>query len=92
MLPIPFIIDGEIKNILLYINIENNTNNRFNFAVYDNNEEICQISISNDNKYLITISFFDEKLYNRCISIKEKMQEDLKKIDDIMLDINYFRV
>ncbi|WP_297206965.1 hypothetical protein [uncultured Brachyspira sp.] len=94
MLPIPFVIEGEIKEVLLYINRneEKRTNKQFTFIAYDNGKELCQISISkngNDDKYLISIHFFDKKLYNKCNDIKERIESDLNNFKDIKLEINY---
>ena len=93
MIPIPFIIDGEIKEVLLYISgsEEKRTNKQFTFIAYDDDKELCQISISknNDNKYLICIQFFDEKLYNKCNNIRENIERDLTNFDNIKLEINY---
>ncbi|WP_028331028.1 hypothetical protein [Brachyspira alvinipulli] len=93
MIPIPFMIDGEIKDVLLYISgsEEKRTNKQFTFIAYDDDKELCQISISknNDNKYLICIRFFDEKLYNKCNNIRENIERDLTNFDNIKLEINY---
>ena len=95
MIPIPFIIDGEIKEVLLYISgsEEKRTNKQFTFIAYDDDKELCQISISknNDNKYLICIQFFDEKLYNKCNNIRENIERDLNSFDNIKLEINYIK-
>ena len=94
MLPIPFIIDGEVKEVLLYISKDEEKRNskEFTFIAYDNNKEICKISISenNNNTYLISIQFFDKKLYNKCNDIRENIEKDLSNFDNIRLKINYF--
>lgn len=93
MLPIPFMIDGEIKEVLLYISgsEEKRTNKQFTFIAYDDDKELCQISVSknSDNKYLICILFFDEKLYNKCNDIRENIEKDLNNFDNIKLEINW---
>ena len=90
MLPIPFIIDGEVKELLLYVNKDENTNsNKFTFTAYDDNKELCEIKISkyNEEKYLLSIILFDKKLYNRCN--KEEINELLRSFENIETEINY---
>lgn len=90
MIPIPFIIDGEVKELLLYVNKDENTNsNKFTFTAYDNNKELCEIKISkyNEEKYLLSIILFDKKLYNRCN--KEEINELLRSFENIETEINY---
>ena len=90
MIPIPFIIDGEVKELLLYVNKDENTNsNKFTFTAYDNNKELCEIKITkyNEEKYLLSIILFDKKLYNRCN--KEEINELLRSFENIETEINY---
>ncbi|MEI0562964.1 hypothetical protein [Brachyspira pulli] len=90
MIPIPFIIDGEVKELLLYVNKDENTNsNKFTFTAYDDNKELCEIKISkyNEEKYLLSIILFDKKLYNRCN--KEEINELLRSFENIETEINY---
>ena len=90
MIPIPFIIDGEVKELLLYVNKDENTNsNKFTFTAYDDNKELCEIKISkyNEEKYLLSIILFDKKLYNRCN--KEDINELLRSFENIETEINY---
>ncbi|MEI0489243.1 hypothetical protein [Brachyspira pulli] len=90
MIPIPFIIDGEVKELLLYVNKDENTNsNKFTFTAYDDNKELCKIKISkyNEEKYLLSIILFDKKLYNRCN--KEEINELLRSFENIETEINY---
>ncbi len=90
MIPIPFIIDGEVKELLLYVNKDENTNsNKFTFTAYDDNKELCEIKISkyNEEKYLLSIILFDKKLYNRCN--KEEINELLRSFKNIETEINY---
>ena len=64
-IPIPFIIDNELKEILLYINGDSK-NNKYSFIAYDNeeNKELCKIIIERfENEYLITLKLFDKNLY-----------------------------
>ena len=56
-IPIPFIIDNELKEILLCINGDSK-NNKYSFIAYDNeeNKELCKIIIERfENEYLITL-------------------------------------
>ena len=90
MIPIPFIIDGKVKELLLYVNKDENTNsNKFTFTAYDNNKELCEIKITkyNEEKYLLSIILFDKKLYNRCN--KEEINELLRSFENIETEINY---
>ncbi|WP_297296704.1 hypothetical protein [uncultured Brachyspira sp.] len=91
MIPIPFMIDGEVKELLLYVNKDENTNsNKFTFTAYDNNKELCEIKITkynNEEKYLLSIILFDKKLYNRCN--KEEINELLRSFENIETEINY---
>ncbi|MEI0748217.1 hypothetical protein [Brachyspira pulli] len=90
MIPIPFIIDWEVKELLLYVNKDENTNsNKFTFTAYDDNKELCEIKISkyNEEKYLLSIILFDKKLYNRCN--KEEINELLRSFENIETEINY---
>ena len=90
MIPIPFIIDGEVKELLLYVNKDENTNsNKFTFTAYENNKELCEIKITkyNEEKYLLSIILFDKKLYNRCN--KEEINELLRSFENIETEINY---
>lgn len=89
MIPIPFVIEGEIKDVLLYINKDENNKNRLTFVVYDDDKELCKIDITKDeyeNKYLITVKFFDKKLYNKLNRIKEDMEKELSIFDNIKMN------
>ncbi|WP_157154665.1 hypothetical protein [Brachyspira murdochii] len=89
MLPIPFIIDGEVKELLLYINKEEGTKkNKLSFAFYDDDEYLCEIKISqyDNNKYLFDIQLFDKKLYNK-VKVEEIMHL-VKDFDNIKIEIN----
>ena len=90
MIPIPFVIDGEIKDVLLYIAKDESNKNRFTFVVYDDDKEICKIDINKDeydNKYLITVKLFDKNLFNKLNSIKDDIEKELSIFDNIK--INY---
>ena len=89
MIPIPFVIDGEIKDVLLYISKDENNKNRLTFVVYDDDKELCKIDITKDeyeNKYLITVKFFDKKLYNKLNRIKEDMEKELSIFENIKMN------
>ena len=93
MLPIPFMIEGEIKEVLLYINKDDDRNNKnkLTFVIYDNDESICKIDVikREDNKYLLNIQLFDKKLYNKVNNLKEDINRDLIIFDNIDIEINY---
>ncbi|MCZ9876178.1 hypothetical protein PQQ32_09080 [Brachyspira hyodysenteriae] len=90
MIPIPFIIDGEVKDVLLYINKDENNKNRLTFAIYEDDKDLCKIYITKDeydNKYLITVKLFDKKLFNKLNSIREDIDKELSIFENIK--INY---
>ncbi|ACN84462.1 hypothetical protein [Brachyspira hyodysenteriae] len=90
MIPIPFIIDGEVKDVLLYINKDENNKNRLTFAIYEDDKDLCKIDITKDeydNKYLITVKLFDKKLFNKLNSIREDIDKELSIFENIK--INY---
>ena len=90
LIPIPFTINGELKELILYINKdENDRNNKLTFMLYDNNEELCEIKILkyDDNKYVFNIQLFEKKLYNKCR--KEDIEILLKEFENIKIEINY---
>ena len=92
MIPIPFLYDGEIKEVLLYINKDEKNNNTLTFSVYDDDKEICNIDIEKNeyDKYLIKVKLFDKKLYNKMNNIKEDINRDLSAFDNIDdIEINY---
>lgn len=88
MIPIPFVIDGEIKDVLLYISKDENNKNKLTFIVYDDDKELCKIDITKDeyNKYLITVKFFDKKLYNKLNRIKDDMEKELSIFENIKMN------
>ncbi|PCG20405.1 hypothetical protein [Brachyspira sp. G79] len=88
MLPIPFIINEEVKELLLYINKEESEKkNKLSFVFYDD-KELCEIKISkyDDNKYLFDIQLFDKKLYNKVKA--EGLMNLIKDFDNIKIEIN----
>ncbi|MDA0024022.1 hypothetical protein [Brachyspira hyodysenteriae] len=90
MIPIPFIIDGEVKDVLFYINKDENNKNRLTFAIYEDDKDLCKIDITKDeydNKYLITVKLFDKKLFNKLNSIREDIDKELSIFENIK--INY---
>ena len=90
-IPIPFIIDNELKEILLYINGDSK-NNKYSFIAYDNeeNKELCKIIIERfENEYLITLKLFDKNLYNKCRDTKYIIDEELKIFDNLKLKMEY---
>lgn len=90
MIPIPFIIDGEVKDVLLYLNKDENNKNRLTFAIYEDDKDLCKIDITKDeydNKYLITVKLFDKKLFNKLNSIREDIDKELSIFENIK--INY---
>ncbi|WP_300370101.1 hypothetical protein [Brachyspira sp.] len=93
MIPIPFMIEGELKEVLLYIsqNDNNDRNNKFSFLMYDDDKEICKIDIikNDNNKYLLDIQLFEKRLYNKVKNIKEDLYIDLSRFDNIDIEINY---
>ncbi len=91
MFPMLFMIDDELKEVLLYIikDDNNDKNNKFSFVMYDNEKEICKINIIKNEKYLLTIQLFSKKLYNKVNSIKENLYMDLSKFDNIDIKIDY---
>lgn len=90
-IPIPFIIDNELKEILLYINGDSK-NNKYSFIAYDNeeNKELCKIIIERfENEYLITLKLFDKNLYKKCKDTKYIIDEELKIFDNLKLKMKY---
>ena len=90
-IPIPFIIDNELKEILLYINGDRK-NNKYSFIAYDNeeNKELCKIIIERfENEYLITLKLFDRNLYKKCRDTKYIIDEELKIFDNLKLKMEY---
>ncbi|MDO6994480.1 hypothetical protein Q5M87_10725 [Brachyspira innocens] len=89
MLPIPFIINGEVKELLLYINKEESEmKNKLSFVFYDDDKELCEIKISEyeTNKYLFDIQLFDKKLYNKVD--REEIMNLIKDFENIKIEIN----
>lgn len=87
LIPIPYIIDGKLKDILLYIN-RDEKNGKFSFIfIADdkyNDRELCKIVIEkNINEYLITLKLFDKKLYKKCKDTKYIIEEKLKMLDNL---------
>lgn len=87
LIPIPYIIDGKLKDILLYIN-RDEKNGKFSFIfIADdkyNDRELCKIVIEkNINEYLITLKLFDKKLYKKCKDTKYLIEEKLKMLDNL---------
>lgn len=90
-IPIPFIIDNELKEILLCINGDSK-NNKYSFIAYDNeeNKELCKIIIERfENEYLITLKLFDKNLYKKCRDTKYIIDEELKIFDNLKLKMEY---
>lgn len=85
LIPIPYFIEGKLKDILLYVN-EDKKNNKFNFIFIanDNDKELCKIVIEkNINEYLITLKLFDKKLYKKCKDTKYIIDKKLKTLDNL---------
>lgn len=87
LIPIPYIIDGKLKDILLYIN-RDEKNGKFSFIFIANDKyndrELCKIVIEkNINEYLITLKLFDKKLYKKCKDTKYIIEEKLKMLDNL---------
>lgn len=87
LIPIPYIIDGKLKDILLYIN-RDEKNGKFSFIfIADdkyNDRELCKIVIEkNINEYLITLKLFDKKLYKKCKDTKYIIEEKIKMLDNL---------
>lgn len=89
LIPIPFMVNNELKEILLYINRKDNKTKNLEFIAYDNNKELCKIEIVKENKYIINLVLFDKKLFLKCDSIKTNIDKELEKFDNIELEINY---
>lgn len=87
LIPIPYIIEDKLKDILLYIN-RDKKNGKFSFIfIADdkyNDMELCKIVIEkNINEYLITLKLFDKKLYKKCKDTKYIIEEKLKMLDNL---------
>lgn len=89
LIPIPFMVNNELKEVLLYINRKDNKAKNLEFIAYDNNKELCKIEIVKDNKYIINLFLFDKKLFLKCQNIKTNIDKELEKFDNIELEINY---
>ena len=95
LIPIPFINENELKEILLYINgDEKNNKYNFIFVAYDNDKELCKIIIEKingefKNEYLITLKLFDKKLYKKCKETKYIIDEKLKIFEDLNFKLEY---
>ena len=89
LIPIPFMVNNELKEILLYINRKDNKAKSLEFIAYDNNKELCKIEIVKENKYIINLLLFDKKLFLKCKDIKINIDKELEKFNDIELEINY---
>ena len=89
LIPIPFMVNNELKEVLLYINRKDNKAKNLEFIAYDNNKELCKIEIVKDNKYIINLFLFDKKLFLKCQNIKTNIDKELEKFYNIELEINY---
>ncbi|MEI0612607.1 hypothetical protein [Brachyspira pilosicoli] len=89
LIPIPFMVNNELKEVLLYINRKDNKAKNLEFIAYDNNKELCKIEIVKENKYIINLVLFDKKLFLKCNSIKTNIDKELEKFNNIELEINY---
>ena len=90
LIPIPFMVNNELKEVLLYINRKDNKAKSLEFIAYDNNKELCKIEIVKENKYIINLLFFDKKLFLKCKNIKTNIDKELEKFDNIELEIGYY--
>lgn len=89
LIPIPFMVNNELKEVLLYINRKDNKAKSLEFIAYDNNKELCKIEIVKENKYIINLLFFDKELFLKCKNIKINIDKELEKFNDIELEIGY---
>ncbi|MEI0530159.1 hypothetical protein R4I97_01220 [Brachyspira pilosicoli] len=89
LIPIPFMVNNELKEVLLYINRKDNKAKSLEFIAYNNNKELCKIEIVKENKYIINLLLFDKKLFLKCKNIKTNIDKELEKFNDIELEINY---
>ena len=89
LIPIPFMVNNELKEVLLYVNKKDNKAKSLEFIAYDNNKELCKIEIVKENKYIINLLLFDKKLFLKCKDIKTNIDKELAKFDNIELEINY---
>ncbi len=89
LIPIPFMVNNELKEVLLYINRKDNKAKSLEFTAYDNNKELCKIEIVKENKYIINLLLFDKKLFLKCKDIKTNIDKELEKFDNIELEIGY---
>lgn len=89
LIPIPFMVNNELKEVLLYVNKKDNKAKSLEFIAYDNNKELCKIEIVKENKYIINLVLFDKKLFLKCKNIKTNIDEELEKFNNIELEINY---
>lgn len=89
LIPIPFMVNNELKEVLLYINRKDNKAKNLEFTAYDNNKELCKIEIVKENKYIINLLLFDKKLFLKCKDIKTNIDKELEKFDNIELEIGY---
>ena len=90
LIPIPFMVNNELKEVLLYINRKDNKAKSLEFIAYDNNKELCKIEIVKENKYIINVLFFDKELFLKCKNIKTNIDKELEKFNnDIELEIGY---
>ncbi len=92
LIPIPIIINNEVKELSLYIfkDYENNSNTKFTFIVYDddNKNDICNIDIKKEyDYYIIRVLFFDKRLYYKLNEIN--IYSKLKEFDNIKLEMEY---
>ncbi|WP_157151353.1 hypothetical protein [Brachyspira sp. SAP_772] len=89
LIPIPFMVNNELKEVLLYVNRKDNKAKSLEFIAYDNNKELCKIEIVKENKYIINLFLFDKKLFLKCKNIKTNIDKELEKFDNIELEISY---
>ncbi|WP_295160048.1 hypothetical protein [uncultured Brachyspira sp.] len=90
MIPIPFMADGELKEVLLYINKDKDgNNNKLIFVIYDDDKELCKIDIYKNDKYLLKVSVFDKRLYDKLNKSRESIYNDLSIFDNMDIEINY---
>ena len=90
LIPIPFMVNNELKEVLLYINRKDNKAKSLEFIAYDDNKELCKIEIVKENKYIINVLFFDKELFLKCKNIKTNIDKELEKFNnDIELEIGY---
>lgn len=94
-IPIPFMLDGQIKEINLFIHSPKSHDEGFRliFVAYDKDFELCKISVSKaEDVYLIHVSFFDENLYKMYDFIRENVNkeiEDLSFKNGISINVEY---